>query len=211
MERQRMKIAIYGGSFNPPGRHHIRIVRELTKIFDLVIMVPCGGKREDKDSITLVDSEYRKKLVQFTFENLTDVIVDYDDLDKNIFTPTYHLQEKYENLYPDVKIWHIVGTDIIKGGGAQDSEIHRIWKYGGIIWQSLNWVIIYRSGYDITENDMPPSSMLVKIQKLVGSGTMIREHIAEGRSISRLVISKTGEYIRKYDLYKKVKEGETIG
>ncbi|MBU0880387.1 nicotinate-nicotinamide nucleotide adenylyltransferase [Patescibacteria group bacterium] len=199
------RIAIYGGSFNPPGNHHIQIAITLAKMFDSVIIAPCG-KRIDKGSANILSLKYRKELVQIAFKNLSKVKVDYDDLDQNIYTPTYFLQKKYEKLYPDTEIWHVAGTDIIKDGSNSNSEIHRVWQYGEKIWQTLNWVIIYRPGHEIVKNDMPPSSMLIKILNLFSSGTMIRKRSAKDKCITDLATPEMIEYIRKYKLYKKIKE-----
>ncbi|MBU0991744.1 MAG: hypothetical protein KJ737_04540, partial [Proteobacteria bacterium] len=140
--------------------------------------------------------------VQIAFKNLSKVKVDYDDLDQNIYTPTYFLQKKYEKLYPDTEIWHVAGSDLIKDGRKGYSEIQCIWTLGGAIWQSLNWVVIYRPGYEIAREDLPPSSMLIKIPNIFGSGTMIRECLAAGKCISNLVIPEIAGYIKKYRLYK---------
>ena len=52
------KIGIFGGSFNPPGKHHRDIVEKLSDFFDEIIIVPCGG-RPDKNFYN-VASEHRK-------------------------------------------------------------------------------------------------------------------------------------------------------
>ena len=41
------RIAVFGGTFNPPGLHHRAIAIELSKHFDEVVIVPCGP-RDDK-------------------------------------------------------------------------------------------------------------------------------------------------------------------
>ena len=45
-----MKIALLGGSFNPPGIHHLQIVEEVLKMnrFETVVVIPCGPVRTSR-------------------------------------------------------------------------------------------------------------------------------------------------------------------
>ena len=202
MNKREQRIVIYGGSFNPPCRHHLKITKTLTKIFDVVIIVPCGN-RPDKDSANILTLNHRKELVRIAFKTMLKVKVDYYDMENDVYTPTYYLQEKYEKLYPNAEIWHDIGTDLVKGGSKENSEIQRDWTHGKIIWKILNWAVIYRPGYEVTKEDMPPKAMFIKISNIFGSGTMVRDRLAEGKCVKSLVISEVERYIKKYDLYKK--------
>lgn len=200
-----MRVALYGTSANPPCRHHIRIAEELTKYFDKVIVIPCGI-RPDKESANILPLHHRKALAEAAFGKLARIEIDYHDLENNSYTPTYYLQERYVEKFPGAELWHAVGTDIIVGGGAGNSEIHRIWNHGTLIWGKLNWAVVYRPGCEVTEKDMPPHSLgPIVIRNLVGSGTMVRQRIAKGEPISYLVIPEVETYIKKFDLYKKQK------
>ncbi len=43
LSRERPRLAIYGGSFNPPGLHHLEIVLSLLEWFNEVVIIPCGS------------------------------------------------------------------------------------------------------------------------------------------------------------------------
>ncbi|MFH1187951.1 MAG: NAD(+) synthase [bacterium] len=143
------RIAIFGGSFNPPCIHHIQIAKKLTEYFDKVVIAPCGT-RKDKPSANIVDIKHRMEMAKLAFSGLRRVEFDFYDLENNVYTPAYYLQQRYEKTYPNDEIWHAIGTDLIKGGKEQQSEIHRNWILGGVIWQTLNWVAIIRPGYEIS-------------------------------------------------------------
>lgn len=198
----KIRIAIFGGSFNPPCVHHIQIAEKLTEYFDKVVIAPCG-MREDKLSANVVDMKHRIAMAKSAFSKLRRVELDFYDLENCAYTPAYYLQQRYEKIYPNAEIWHAAGTDLIKGGKEQQSEIHRNWILGGVIWQTLKWVIIFRPGYEIYELDMPPSSQLVEIKGIFGSGTMIRELIERGKPIFNLVTHEIEDYIRQENLYTK--------
>lgn len=195
------RIAIYGGSFNPPGLHHREVAEELAKRFDLVVVCPCG-RRRDKPSANLVSLEHRKEMARMAFDGLPNTRIDPYDLENDTYTPTYYLQERYEKIFEDAEIWHVVGTDLVAGGRDGDSDIEKNWTYGKIIWQTLNFVVVRRLGYAILPDDLPPSSELLEFQRLVGSGTMIRELIKQNEPIDRLVLPEVAEYIKKHGLYR---------
>lgn len=200
---RKLRIAIFGGSFNPPCSHHIRIAQKLTEYFDKIIIIPCG-MRNDKPSTNIVDTKHRMEMAKLAFSTLPKVEIDFSDLKNDKYTHTYYLEQRYEKVYPNAEIWHVAGTDIIKGGKNQQSEIHKNWKLGGVIWQTLNWIIISRPGYEISEFDMPARSQLIEIENLIGSGTMIRNLIKQGTTTDNLLTREVKDYIREKSLYKEV-------
>ena len=81
------KIAVYGGSFNPPGLHHRHIVQELCRHFDSVLVVPCGP-RPEKPSNDSIPPVYRAAMADVIFSGLPQVEVDLFDLEReNIHAP----------------------------------------------------------------------------------------------------------------------------
>lgn len=196
------KIAIYGGSFNPPGKHHRQIVERLAREFDKVIVFPCGP-RKDKTSVSEVESAHRKNLIQLAFTDIEKVELDFHDLDEGTFTPAYKLDERYKKIFADAQIWHVIGGDIVAGGRDKNSQIHKIWERAEEIWRNLNFLVIIRPGYDIEDNDLPPSVMVVEIKNIYGSGTMIRSLARADRPFGYLTCEEVEKYIRENNLYRK--------
>jgi nicotinate (nicotinamide) nucleotide adenylyltransferase len=194
------RIAIYGGSFNPPGLHHHEVAKEIAKRFDLVIVYPCG-RRSDKPSTNLVGLEHRKEMARIAFAGLPNTQLDLYDLENDVYTPTYYLQERYEKIFEDAELWYVVGTDLVAGGKDGNSDIEKNWTYGKIIWQTLNFAVIMRPGYAVSLDDLPPSSELIEFQQLVSSGTMIRERIGRNEPFGELVSRGVAKYIKKHGLY----------
>lgn len=196
------RVAIYGGSFNPPARHHLRIIEQLQRSYDQVIVVPCGSGRKDKTLLAVTDSQ-RKDMSELAITGIENIRLDTFDLEAESFTPTWQLQEIYQKEFPDAQIWHVVGADIITGGGESNSEIHKVWDRGKEIWTSLNFAVIVRPGYPSSRPDLPASSELIEIEGIYGSATMIRERLAFGQSIDDLVLPEVSEYILRLGLYYK--------
>ena len=195
-----MKIAIFGGSFNPPCNHHLQIVARLIHRFDRIVVFPCGIRR-DKPSANILIEKYRMEMADTVFGGIPKVQLDCFDLINKVYTPTHDLQKRYENLFPSAQIWHIVGGDIVAGGRRQDSEIHRVWHRGNDIWREFNFTIITRPGYKVEPEDMPPHAELIRIEGIFGSGTMVRLRIARGESLDGLVPPNIIKYIQEHKLY----------
>ncbi len=202
-QRSKKRIAVFGGSFNPTGKHHRQIAEKLTEIFDLVLIVPCGIRR-DKSSVAAVSLEHRKELVKIGFANLPKLEFDFFDLDNDTYTPTYLLDERCQKRFPNQEIWHVVGGDIITGGRDKKSEIHRVWQRGSEIWEKLKFLVIVRPGYLVEEIDLPTSAQILQIENLVGSGSSIRERLAQNLPIDELTIPEIADYIREHQLYRKL-------
>jgi hypothetical protein len=90
----RKKTVIFGGSFNPPGTHHVKMITPLLVAFDEVIIVPCGD-RPDKPTTGAVSAADRAAMAHLAFGNIaTKVRVDDFDLTGGTFMRTIDLQAR---------------------------------------------------------------------------------------------------------------------
>jgi len=192
------KIAVFGGSFNPPAVHHRNIVEKLVHHFDEVIVVPCGP-RPDKLSTQMIDSTYKSKMIDITFSDIPGVRVELFDLENNTFTRTHKLDEMFKS---DAEVWHIVGSDIIEGGSIKNSIIHKVWENADWVWNNLKFCVIERENYKFNKDDLPPNSIVFNVGNS-GASSIIREKIFKGESINGLVTEGVEKYIKKYNIYKK--------
>jgi nicotinic acid mononucleotide adenylyltransferase len=192
------KIALFGGSFNPPGMHHLNIVYSLMDWFDVVYVVPCGDDRPDKSAVGSVSSEYRRAMAFLAFDGISQrVIVDDSDLVHRAYTRTYELQARYAR---EGEVWHAVGADIVRGGARGRSQIHEIWMRGAVLWRAFNFAVFSRAGYPIDKADLPPKHMHFPGQ-LSGASSDIRTMIAQGKPIDGLVPRQVEVFIRMNKLY----------
>lgn len=192
------KIAVFGGSFNPPGAHHRAMVPPLVQCFDEVRIVPCG-LRPDKPSTGYIIPAHRKELAHLAFADISPrVVIDDFDLENDTFTRTFELHERYKR---EGEIWHVMGTDLLTGGGRGESAIHT-WEHGALLWESLRFAVFLREGIPFNRDDLPPMHMLFSS----GSGDSsreIRERIAEGLPISGHVTQDVERYIDMHQLYRR--------
>lgn len=201
LSREKPRIAIYGGSFNPPCLHHRQIVVTLLEWFSRVYVVPCGP-REDKDSLAEASLEARKEMTRLNFEDLKNVTIDLFDLENGTFTRAYDVHERYKNQYQDNEIWHVVGSDLVSGGGKNASEIQQNWKKGEEVWRTLKFVVLVRPGFSLEKKDLPPYSEIIEGEDFLGSSTLIRNRIRNGENVKPLLLPEVFEYIETAKLYK---------
>ena len=191
------RIALFGGSFNPPGLHHRRIVESLARRFDKVLVVPCGP-RPDKSTTNIIPPVYRAAMADMTFAGLPKVELDLSDLELNAFTRSHALEARYAHLGD---IWHVVGMDIIKGGAQGQSEIHRVWENGARLWNESRFAVLTRPGHRFDPADLPPNSVAIEVA-FPGSSSEIRDLIQRDEPADHLLPPRTLAYIQRYGLYR---------
>ncbi len=196
------KLVTFGFSANPPANHHLAIVQELIKIFEKIIVIP-RGTDQNKLSTAATTHNQRRDMVSLMFSDLPNIEIDFSDLDGNTFTPTWMIDQKYKAKFPDLEIWHAAGGDLIKGGSEGHSEIQERWQKGLEIWTNLNWAIIDNPDCPIDFKDLPSKNIIVKIGKLSGRSTIVRNKVISNQPISDLVSPEIEKYIKDHELYKK--------
>ncbi len=193
------KIAIFGGSFNPPGVQHRAVAEALLAHFDKVIVVPCGP-RQDKSTINDVEPWHRAALADITFRGLPKVEVDLFDLESANFSSNEALEARYSRLG---KLWHVIGSDLSIGGRTGQSAVQLSWDRGPEIWQELHFCVVNRAGYEVDEADLPPKHMLIPLPPTEATASeQIREQIFRRLPYASMVPHDVAAYIERYGLYR---------
>lgn len=195
--RMSERIALFGGSFNPPGLHHRLLVETLARHFDHVLVIPCGP-RPDKATTNIIPPLYRAAMADITFGGMEGVEVDLSDLEQNVFTRSHALEKRYAHRG---EIWHVVGLDLIKGGAAGQSEIQRSWENGAELWAASRFAVLTRPGHRFDNADLPPHAVTIDVD-VPGSSSEIRDLIQRGESADHLLTPRTVAYIQRYGLYR---------
>lgn len=195
-------VYVIGGSFNPPGVHHVQMVERTSRLAnkdDIILVKPCGG-RPDKLTTNDVAPHHRAALCDLAFSQIPGVHIDLDDLEHQTFTRTIDLDTLLRQQYPDKVIHHVVGADLVKGGGENNSEIQRLWHRGEELWQKADFLVLSRTGYPIASGDLPPHARLIT-SIIPGSSSEIRRRVFEHKSYSALVPASVEQYIVRHALY----------
>ncbi len=192
------KIAVFGGSFDPPTLLHRRAAKRLASEFDHVFIVPCG-QRSDKDrSFDRRMALERMAMCDLNFYNLyRNITLDFFDIHHDKFLTTFEMQKHYERLG---EIWHVVGGDLILGGADGCLEIQKKWSKGLWLWENLNFVVFPRPGYRFCPQDCPPHSKIIWLGTDCSS-TKARQAAKQNHSLRGLVTSEIETYIFINNLY----------
>ncbi len=191
------RVALFGGSFNPPGLHHRIIAERLAERFDEVRVIPCGP-RPDKGSVNEVPPVYRATLADLTFSGMPRVVIDLFDLEQESFTRNHQLQTRFESLG---EVWHVVGADLVEGGAAGGSLIQRTWEKGRQLWGEARFAVLTRPGHELSPGDLPPKAEIIEID-VPGSSTEIRDRLSHAKPVHDLVTSRALTYLARYGLYR---------
>ena len=107
-----MKIAVYGGCFNPPHNVHINIIKYILDkgIVDKVFVVPAGNCYSKSG---LVDLGHRVNMLKLCLDGVDNVSVEDIESDTNPMY-TYMLLDHFKRLYPGSEIKFVMGSDNLK-------------------------------------------------------------------------------------------------
>lgn len=192
------RVAVFGGSFNPPGEHHYLMLEMLSAHFDEIIVVPCGA-RPDKPTTNDVHSTYRAAMVDMAFRNILPKIkVDLFDLEEGSFTRTHILQERYQDRG---EVWHVVGTDLLEEIEGGKNTIQLKWEHGEKIWKTFKFAVFIRNTNHKVE--FPPNCEKYDTY-LSGSSSEIRLNafLRKENDNKYLVNEQVFSYMERYGLYR---------
>ena len=188
------KIAIYRGSFNPPTRRHRLVAETLCKEFDEVVVAP--WHRLPGETIKYdVPPVYRATMIDMAFQGLPKVRIEFFDLEAGEYTPASNIPEK---IAFDGDIWIILRPDMIRGGAAGESRVHR--ARDARFWKEQQFVIVRKAGEKIDPSDLPPHHQFLDIKEGADSKE-IRSRIFNKEPISEWVDPEVEAYIRRRSLY----------
>jgi nicotinate-nucleotide adenylyltransferase len=196
-------IAILGGSFSPFHNGHAAMVLAAKNQLrpDEIWLMP-SKRPPHKPSYGTITDKDRVKMLKLFSKKLEGVSVCTKELEMEGFTYTADTLEALKEKHPDDKFYFIIGGDSVK-------NFHN-WYRPEVIVADAELAICARSGFEKNE-------ILKEIQKLketIGgnyhildfelqevSSSEIRELLAKGEDVSKLLPAEIYDYITKHKLY----------
>ena len=195
-----MKIGIFGGSFNPPHKKHIEIIKTLieNKHLDKVIFVPTGTKYEYKNN--LLPNNIRLDMLKLICNKENNFEVsDFELQDKVVYT--YQTLDYFKNKYKDDEIYFICGSDNL-------SYIDE-WKQGKYLLENYKFLITERDTNNIKSilnkyKEYISNIKVIRTNKDTISSTYIRNKIKDNKleDVKEYLDKDVYLYIKKNNLYK---------
>jgi nicotinate-nucleotide adenylyltransferase len=183
-----MKIALFGGSFDPPHTGHLLVAKTLIdqKYVDQVWFVPTSTHPfEKKTSPTAA----RLKLLQ----QIPDISIATYELEKPGNSYSVETLEHFAELHPEHTFSWVVGADQLK-------QFSKWYRYQDLL--SKFQVFVYpRAGYESTPL-LPGMTLLSDVELSGHSSTKIRQAVHQNQSISDMTTPPVAAEINKAQLYK---------
>jgi len=193
------QIALFAGSFSPPGSHHRRIAARLAQEFDEVIVVP-SVSRPGEPVANDVSPIYRAAMADVNFRQLDRVRVELADLENGSFTPMCRLVEQFGHA---AEPWLVIGADLVAGGRQGESLIHTTWEEGRRLWKEARFVVIASPDRSIDAADLPPRHRVIQAED-VRSSTKVRSLLLDRRPTGDFLLPEVADYIARHGLYRGV-------
>ena len=197
-----MKIAIFGGSFNPVHNEHIKVAKGAIKELNLdkLIVMPTFISPHKK-SAEFISAEHRLNMLKLAFSSEKAVEVSSYEIDKGGISYTYETITHFKNLYPTAKIYFMLGSDML--------ENFPTWKNPDIILNNCTLLLTERRTGEFNDDaliDKIYSLYKSKVERLkvygeTISSTKIRANYKLGLSLDGLVPKSVEDYIINNSVY----------
>ncbi len=196
------KIAIFGGSFNPPHIGHVLAVQYVksTTDFEGIFVIPCGNHAFGKN---LLPFEHRLKMCQLAFFNHRQPINEFDGIgyvQNNIVVSDIEntdeisyaidtarrLKTKLEAFKEgEIELYWIVGTDCAK-------EVDK--------WKNIEELKKLVTFHEVPRAETKFTFDLRSVLPCISS-TEVRKRISEGKNVGEIVPRLVLDYIDDNKLY----------
>ena len=206
-ENSKTRVAIFGGSFDPPTIAHMQIACEIYNNFehiDQVWIVPCGDGRCDQKLRT--PANHRLNMLHLIKDDLiahnVPIFIDETEINRGEYIPTYYLLKELEETHKDMEFVFCIGTDLLEGLKTWD-------EYDKLV-EEFEFIIVSREDYPLVL-DLPevvyPKKYEVLETIISGSSTKVRNRIHSrienklNLAINGLTTNRVIKYIKENKLY----------
>lgn len=185
-----MRIALYGGTFDPPHHGHLILAREAREQFgfDRVVLIP-AARSPFKPGVEITPAEVRLAMVRAAIEGEAGFALDESELTRGGTSYTIDTVLTARACWPGAELFWFIGGDHVR-------ELPR-WRDWGKLRSLVQFIVFSRDGEEADEFGFPRVVRRVDI-----SATDIRTRVAQGRSIRYLVPEAVRALIEQHRLYR---------
>ncbi len=204
-----MKIAIFGGSFNPVHREHVNIVKAAASglSLDKVIITP-SHLTPAKTGRLSVSGEDRLHMCGLSFNGLNYTEISDFELKRGGVSYSYITCREFKKRYPNDDLYFIIGADMLKNFYS--------WKFPEEILKCVKLAVCAREDASELEKYIRAfkerfHTDAVKFGYTGAdvSSTKIRVLAALGEETEEYLLPDTANYIKRRSLYK-IRETEGV-
>jgi nicotinate-nucleotide adenylyltransferase len=199
-----MRIALFGGTFDPPHHGHIAIATAAADVFDLdsVLFTPVGRQPLKPDG---APASFADRLAMARLACKVDQRFVVSDLDapRDDGMPNYTVDTlaALHEAMPDARLFNLVGADSFL-------DLPR-WHESKRLLELAEWIVVSRPGFplaNLTELNLTPLErsrvhLLQTVHEDVAA-TNLRERLEAGDSCADVLDSAVSAYIQSHHLYR---------
>lgn len=199
------KVGILGGTFNPIHMAHLiiaEIAREEAGLDD-ILFIPSGCSYL-KDALDILPAKDRIHMTGLAIEDNSHFALSTVEIDRGGNSYTCDTLEELKRRYPDQEFYLILGADNLFT--MED------WKDPEVIFRDAKILAAVRGSKKRADMEEKIAELkekydadiiLLHVNHMDISSSMIREKIAQGRSVRYMLPEKVREYIMKNHFYEK--------
>lgn len=190
-----MRLAIFGGTFDPIHLAHLAVAREAARRFglDRVLFVP-AAMPPHKAGVTLADYEDRYRMVELACADQPGLEASRLEAGTERSYSIYTIEKVRASLSPGGELFFVIGADAF-------AEI-RTWLRWEDVVRAVEFIVVSRPGHRYA---VPEGARVLRLEtlELSVSSSEIRRKLAEGEASADLPPAVFA-YIREHGLYRTV-------
>ena len=198
-----MRLALFGGSFDPPHRGHVAIARAAADAFalDTVLFTPAG--RQPIKATAAATFEQRLTMVTLACAEDSRFAASNLDAPRSDGTANYTVRtlSQLKESFPEAQLFNLVGADSFR-------DLAR-WKQPQRLLELAEWIVVSRPGFallepaglNLTESQRARIHLLDSVHDDVAA-TRLRERLQQGDPCADLLPASVAAYIHEQHLYR---------
>ncbi len=191
-----MKIALFGGAFDPPHLGHLQVIVNLfeNRLADEVWLVPTGTHDFHK---LMQPAPIRLKMLemlidQIPFKHRDKVKIERCELEREGVSHTIDTLNQLSKQYPHDDLYFVIGSDNLQKFHLWDRYQEILEKFPVIVYPRVNYPM------SSTYKSMIP---LTGVKQFLASSTEIKKRIIERKSVDDMLPQEILDFIQKERLY----------
>jgi nicotinate-nucleotide adenylyltransferase len=195
MQTSYQRIGIFGGTFDPPHRGHMKIAAQAIQQLGLdhIYFVPAYIPPH-KQHHSAATARHRWAMMKLAIGGKKEFKVSAIELRRRGISYTVDSLKAVKKKFPEAELVLIIGADNLQ-------QFHS-WKSPNTILRLASLAVYKRKGYHLVRKETSVPYQLLNGPMLQISSTDVRLNIRKGSSIRSLVPPVVARYIKKHALYK---------
>ncbi len=199
-----MRVALFGGSFDPPHRGHMALAAAAADSFalDLVLFAP-AGRQPLKKALTGASYPQRLAMVSLACEEDPRFTPSQLDAPHPDGRPNYTVDTlvRLEQLFPSAQRFNLSGADSFATLGSWREPFRLLELSEWIVVSRPNFALVEPNGMPLNEHQRSRIHLLDSVHEDVAA-THLRERLHTGDSCTDLLPRRVSSYIEQQGLYR---------